>query len=78
MARALRRVLTATTATIGEAPLNLWLHTAPADLRGPYHWHIEIAPRRSHLAGFELGTDITIVSADPAREAARLREALPD
>ncbi len=78
LARALRRALTATMATIGTAPLNLWLHTAPAELRGSYHWHLEIAPRRSQLAGFELGTDIAIVSADPEVEAAALRAALPD
>lgn len=77
VARALRRTLSATLASIGGAPLNLWLHTAPADLRGSYHWHVEIAPRRAHLAGFELGTDITIVSADPEQEAKRLRDALP-
>ena len=77
LARALRRALVAVTATIGDTPLNLWLHTAPADLRGSFHWHIEIAPRRAHLAGFELGTDITVMSADPELEAAALRDALP-
>ena len=58
VAPALRRALAAVKASIREAPLNFWLHTAPAELRGPFHWHLEIAPRTSTLAGFELGTDI--------------------
>lgn len=77
LARTLRRVLTATTATIGGAPLNMWLHTAPRELSSTYHWHLEIAPRRSQLAGFELGTDIAIIGADPEHDAAALREHLP-
>jgi UDPglucose--hexose-1-phosphate uridylyltransferase len=77
-ARALRRALKATAATIGDAPLNMWLHTAPRELRGTFHWHLEIAPRRSQLAGFELGTDIFVMSADPEVVAAAMREALPD
>jgi UDPglucose--hexose-1-phosphate uridylyltransferase len=78
LARGLRRALGAIDRTVGDAPFNLWLHTAPAELRGSYHWHVEIAPRRAHLAGFELGSDITIVGADPELEAAALREALSD
>ncbi len=78
LARALRRSLVASRATIGDAPLNMWLHTAPRELIGTYHWHIEIAPRRSQLAGFELGTDIAIIAADPDRNAADLRAALPE
>lgn len=76
LAAALRRLLRATTATIGDTPLNLWLHTAPRELRGTFHWHIEIAPRRTQLAGFELGADIALMSTDPVREAAALRDAL--
>jgi UDPglucose--hexose-1-phosphate uridylyltransferase len=77
VARALRRVLLAVRAATGAAPLNLWLHTAPADLRGGFHWHIEMAPRVSGIAGLELGSDIALVSTDPEAEAAGLRAALP-
>lgn len=77
LARGLRRALVATMATIGDAPLNMWLHTAPRELTGTFHWHVEIAPRRSQLAGFELGTDITLMAADPVAVAAALRAALP-
>ncbi len=74
---ALRRALTAVKASIGGAPLNFWLHTAPADLRGPFHWHLEFAPRSATLAGFELGTDIAVVTKAPEAAAAEYRAALP-
>lgn len=77
VAPTLRRVLRAVKACIGGAPLNFWLHTAPADLRGPYHWHLELAPRTSALAGFELGTDIALVTKPPETAAAEYRSALP-
>jgi UDPglucose--hexose-1-phosphate uridylyltransferase len=77
LAHTLGRALSALATATGGAPLNFWLHTAPADLRGPFHWHLELAPRLSTLAGFELGTDIALVAADPVAGAARLREAWP-
>jgi len=76
-ARTLRRALAAQNAATGGAALNYWLHTAPAELRGTYHWHFEMAPRTSVAAGFELGTDVTIDDVDPAQAAAELRAALP-
>jgi UDPglucose--hexose-1-phosphate uridylyltransferase len=77
LAPALRRTLTAVKHAVAGAPLNFWLHTAPAELRGPFHWHLEIAPRTSALAGFELGSDIAVVTKDPAAAAAEYRAALP-
>jgi UDPglucose--hexose-1-phosphate uridylyltransferase len=78
LAPALRRALVATMVATAGAPLNLWLHTSPADLRGGFHWHIEIAPRLTGLAGFELGAEIALVSLDPETAAQTLREALPE
>jgi UDPglucose--hexose-1-phosphate uridylyltransferase len=77
LAPALRRALRAVRASATDAPLNFWLHTAPAELRGPFHWHLEIAPRTSTLAGFELGSDITLVIKDPIVAAAEYRATLP-
>lgn len=74
---ALRRALAAVRTSIRGAPLNFWLHTAPADLRGPFHWHLEFAPRTTTLAGFELGTDIALVTKAPEAAAAEYRAALP-
>jgi UDPglucose--hexose-1-phosphate uridylyltransferase len=77
LAPALRRALTAVKASVNGAPLNFWLHTAPAELRGPFHWHLEVAPRTATLAGFELGSDITVVIKDPVLAAQEYRAALP-
>ena len=76
-AKVLRRTLAAQDAVTGGAALNYWLHSAPADLRGAYHWHIEMAPRTTVAAGFELATDVTIDDVDPVQAAAELRHALP-
>jgi UDPglucose--hexose-1-phosphate uridylyltransferase len=77
LAPALRRALSAVKTSIDGAPLNFWLHTAPADLRGTFHWHLEFAPRTSTLAGFELGTGIHVVTRAPETAAADYRAALP-
>jgi UDPglucose--hexose-1-phosphate uridylyltransferase len=39
-----------------------------------YHWHIEILPRTTNLAGFELATGCYINAVLPERAAAALRE----
>jgi len=61
---------------------NWWLHQAPfARTRtddavlAAWHWHLEVLPRLSELAGFEIGTGCHITTL-PAEEAARrLRDA---
>ena len=65
-------------ATIGASPLNLWLHTAPQPTCAARSTGTSRSRRGApQLAGFELGTDIAIMSADPVLEAAALRDALP-
>ncbi len=56
--------------------LNLWVRTAP---RGAdqFHWHVDIAPRLTIKAGFELGTGVDINVYPPEQAAADLRECLP-
>ena len=85
VAAALKRALAAIVTATGDAPLNAWLHTVPcpadAEHGGstpPFHWHIEVAPRLTTLAGFELGTGIAIDTVEPREAAARLRAALPE
>ena len=55
-------------------PLNLWVRTAP---RGAEHfcWRIDIVPRLTHLAGFELGAGVGLNVVAPEQAAAELREA---
>ena len=61
----------------GPPELNLWVRTAP---RGAdqFHWHVDIAPRLTIKAGFELGTGVDINIYPPERAASDLREALED
>ena len=47
-------------------PLNAWLHDSE-------DWHVEVLPRRTVLAGVELGAGIYVNSVEPESAAARLR-----
>jgi UDPglucose--hexose-1-phosphate uridylyltransferase len=53
-------------------PFNLWVRTAPRDA-GTFHWHIDVVPRLTQLAGFELGTGLNVNIIAPERVAAELR-----
>ncbi|MFN6191883.1 MAG: DUF4921 family protein [Planctomycetia bacterium] len=61
------------------ADYNWWLHQAPhanctkAMLPDGWRWHLEILPRLSSFAGFELGTGCHISVATPAESASLLR-----
>ncbi|MFT3864662.1 MAG: hypothetical protein QM729_10355 [Solirubrobacterales bacterium] len=55
--------------------LNLWIRTAPRATEH-FHWHVDIAPRLTIKAGFELGTGVDINIYPPERAAADLRECL--
>jgi UDPglucose--hexose-1-phosphate uridylyltransferase len=52
----------------GEPPLNVWLHDAG-------HWHFEVLPRFSVLAGLELGSGYYVNTLAPESAAGVLREA---
>lgn len=62
---------------IGAGGYNLILQTAPwrHDLSGRFHWRMEIRPRLSHLAGFELATGRFVNHVPPEHSAERLRNA---
>jgi UDPglucose--hexose-1-phosphate uridylyltransferase len=59
----------------GSPELNLWVVTAPQGAEH-FHWHIDIAPRLTIKAAFELGTGVDINIYPPERAAADFREAL--
>lgn len=68
LARGLKQVL---------SPLsyNLLLHTSPFGLDpAQFHWHLELVPRSTQLAGFEWGTGMYINPLSPERAAERLRQ----
>lgn len=78
LAFVLRRVLRGLHDVLGNPDFNLIVHTAPVeDEDKPYFlWHIEIHPRLTTPAGFELGTGIYINTAIPEDTAAFLRFAV--
>jgi UDPglucose--hexose-1-phosphate uridylyltransferase len=57
----------------GPPEMNMWVRTAPRG-PGPFHWHIDILPRLTVRASFELGTGVDINIYPPERAAADLRE----
>jgi UDPglucose--hexose-1-phosphate uridylyltransferase len=46
-------------------PLNAWLHDGP-------HWHLELVPRTTRLAGLELGAGVYVNPVAPEQAAAEL------
>ncbi len=61
---------------LGPVPYNVIVHTAPPSLRpGEMHWHLEVVPRTSVIAGFELGTGVYANAVAPEQAAALLRDA---
>jgi len=65
--------------TLQEPSYNYMLHTTPFDIYHSelYHWHIEIIPRLTRVAGFEWGTDFYINPVPPENAAGFLRDADP-
>jgi UDPglucose--hexose-1-phosphate uridylyltransferase len=61
---------------LGAVPqFNLWVRTAPQGAE-EFCWHIDILPRLTTRAAFELGTGVEINVYAPERAASDLREAL--
>ncbi len=64
-------------ACINDVPYNFVLHTAPLG-DGPleyYHWHFEIMPKLTQIAGFEWGSGFYINPLPPEKAASYLRDA---
>jgi UDPglucose--hexose-1-phosphate uridylyltransferase len=61
---------------LDHPPFNFVIHTAPvsdSDLEY-YHWHIEIMPKLTRVAGFEIGSGFYINPTPPEDAAQYLRE----
>lgn len=83
LARLLQDSLRALENCLNRPPYNYVLHSAPFPERpymagrlDIYHWHLEIIPRVTRLAGFEWGTEFYINPAVPEDCAEHLRNAL--
>ncbi len=61
---------------VGDPPYNFHINTTPCDGKNYdfYHWHIEILPKTSVWAGFELGTGIEISTIEPEEVAKFLKK----
>ncbi|HSB20786.1 MAG TPA: DUF4931 domain-containing protein [Anaeromyxobacteraceae bacterium] len=74
-AAALRSTLKRIAVALGDPAYNFILHSNP--LRDPpspsYHWHIEVMPALTHLAGFEWGSGFHINPVPPEEAAEFLR-----
>jgi UDPglucose--hexose-1-phosphate uridylyltransferase len=80
LAQALKAGLSALKIALADPPFNYIIHSAPLrEAESPhYHWHLEITPALTKVAGFEVGTGFYINPVPPESAAANLREALGD
>ena len=87
LAEAMKDMLCRVRAVLSDPPYNFILHTAPpkqqrlgrpeywGSIEYDYHWHIELVPRLTHIAGFEWGTGFYVNPTSPEDAATFLREA---
>ena len=63
---------------LGRQPYNFVLHSSPLHEKTGefYHWHVEIIPKLTQVAGFEWGTGLYINPVSPEESAKHLREAV--
>jgi UDPglucose--hexose-1-phosphate uridylyltransferase len=73
LARLLRSVLQRMDRALERPSYNLIIHTAPfsSGIEDVFHWHVEIMPKLTRVAGFEWGTGFYINPTSP-EEAARV------
>ncbi|MGE5197181.1 MAG: galactose-1-phosphate uridylyltransferase [Deltaproteobacteria bacterium] len=83
LGRILKKVLAKIKKGLNDPPYNYVIHTAPfrrqkagywRSIDYDYHWHIEIMPRLTRVAGFEWGTGFYICPLPPENAAKFLRE----
>ncbi len=87
LAVALKDMLARLKSVLKDPPYNFILHTAPppqprlgkpefwSSIEYDYHWHIELVPRLTPIAGFEWGTGFYINPTSPEDAATFLRGA---
>jgi UDPglucose--hexose-1-phosphate uridylyltransferase len=84
LGKVLKEVLSRMNRLLEDPPYNYIIHTAPyrrpkqgywSTIDNDYHWHIEIIPRLTRVAGFEWGTGFYINPMPPEDAAQFLRDA---
>jgi UDPglucose--hexose-1-phosphate uridylyltransferase len=73
----LKSVLQRMDRALETPPYNLIVHTSPfSEETGDfYHWHVEIMPKLTRVAGFEWGTGFYLNPTSPEEAAQALRVA---
>ncbi|MDG3004158.1 galactose-1-phosphate uridylyltransferase [Paludisphaera mucosa] len=76
LAHVMHQVLNKLELALDAPSYNYIVHTAPFDHSGlpHYHWHVEVIPRLTKVAGFEWGSGFYINPVPPEHAAAFLRE----
>jgi len=77
LARMLKDTLMRLDEVLDRPAYNFMIHTSPIgeEINDHYHWHIEIIPKLTKVAGFEWGTGFYINPTPPEESARFLREA---
>jgi len=77
LARVLKDNLMRLDSVLDRPAYNMMIHTSPIgeEVNEHYHWHIEIMPKLTKVAGFEWGTGFYICPTPPEEAARFLREA---
>ena len=76
LARSLRDTLLRIEKSLSHPPYNFIIHNTPfhENQRDSYHWHLEIMPKLTRVAGFEWGTGFYINPTPPEDSAKFMRE----
>lgn len=76
LATVLKTVLMKLEVALDRPAYNYIVHTSPFDTQmlPHYHWHVEVIPRLTRVAGFEWGTGFYINPVPPEQAAAFLRD----
>ncbi len=79
LAKSFKDTLARLKLALNDPPFNYILHTRPIskDHHEYYHWHFEIFPKLTKVAGFEWGSGFYINPTTPEEAAAYLREVHP-
>lgn len=77
MAVILKDTLMRLKVTLKDPPYNFIIHTAPVrdGVNEEFHWHLEVMPKLTNVAGFEWGSGFYINETSPEFAAKCLREA---